>query len=157
MKRGTPTLHVRGATVAEREWLSALAFRSKATWGYSREFMDACRPELAVREAQIASGLIFVAEDENGIAGFYGLEPLSTERIELSHCLVEPAAIGKGVGRALLTHALEEVRKRGSSLLVIQSDPYAASFYARLGARAVGNRESDSIPGRMLPLLELDP
>jgi GNAT superfamily N-acetyltransferase len=156
MTRRRPALQMRRASAAEREQLSALAFRSKATWGYSQEFMEACRAELAVREASIASGLIFVAEDEGGIAGFYGLEPLSAGSIELSHCFVEPAAIGTGVGRALLAHALEEARKRGSSLLVIQSDPYAASFYARLGARAVGTRESDSIPGRVLPVFELD-
>ena len=147
---------MRRASASERDELSALAFRSKAHWGYSREFMDACRDELTVSDAQIAAGLVFVAEDERGIVGFYGLELLSSQRVELSHCFVDPGAIGKGVGRSLMEHAIEEARHLGSSVLVIQSDPHAASFYASLGARAAGFLASDSIARRMLPLLEID-
>jgi hypothetical protein len=32
---------------------------------------------------------------------------------------------------------------------------HAAGFYAAIGARAIGSRESASIPGRELPLYEL--
>jgi GNAT superfamily N-acetyltransferase len=149
-------VHVRRARSQERDHLSALAFHSKAHWGYSAQFMEACRDELAVSDAALASGLVFVAEDATGIVGFYALEPLSPERVELSHCFVEPGAIGKGFGRRLMAHAIDEARRRGSSVLAIQSDPHAAAFYAALGARSVGVLESDSIPGRMLPLLEID-
>jgi GNAT superfamily N-acetyltransferase len=147
---------IRRAREAEREHLSGLAFRSKAYWGYSPEFMDACRAELAVSETLIASGRVFVVEDERGSVGFYGLQALSLREAELSHCFVEPTAIGKGVGRALVTHAMAEARRLGHSVLAIQSDPYAAPFYRSLGAREVGALESESVPGRMLPLLKLD-
>ena len=149
-------MRVRPANDSERDFLSDLAFRSKAHWGYSSEFMAACREELAVDAAHIAERGVFIAESESGIVGFHGLRTLSSRRIELSHCFVEPASIGKGVGRTLMAHAVEQARRLGGAVLVIQSDPHAESFYLRLGARPAGALESDSLPGRMLPLLELD-
>ena len=35
-------------------------------------------------------------------------------------------------------------------------DPNAADFYESAGARLIGERPSDSIEGRMLPLYEID-
>lgn len=40
-------------------------------------------------------------------------------------------------------------------VLVIQSDPSAEGFYRVRGAQRVGERESASVAGRWLPLLEL--
>ena len=48
--------------VDEADRLSDLAFRSKAHWGYSPEFMEACREELRVAVAAIAAGRVFVLE-----------------------------------------------------------------------------------------------
>jgi hypothetical protein len=38
----------------------------------------------------------------------------------------------------------------------IEADPHAEAFYLGRGARCVGTAPSGSIPGRMLPLLEID-
>jgi hypothetical protein len=38
--------------------------------------------------------------------------------------------------------------------LSILSDPYAAAFYERLGARRCGESPSGVMPNRMLPLFE---
>ncbi|WP_437973752.1 GNAT family N-acetyltransferase [Sorangium sp. So ce295] len=64
---------------------------------------------------------------------------------------VEPQAIGRGHGRALLAYARDEARRRGYRVLVIQGDPSAARFYEACGARRVGEKGSASIPGRLLP------
>ena len=39
---------------------------------------------------------------------------------------------------------------------MIQGDPNASKFYEAAGARLVGTRESGSVPGRDLPLYEID-
>ena len=39
--------------------------------------------------------------------------------------------------------------------IIIQADPNAARFYESVGAEVCGERESASIPGRMLPLYQL--
>ena len=44
----------------------------------------------------------------------------------------------------------------GAGRMVIQSDPHAEGFYLHMGARRVGERASDSIPGRVLPLFVLE-
>lgn len=44
----------------------------------------------------------------------------------------------------------------GYRVLVIQGDPHAASFYHACGAKQIGAKVSASIPGRMLPLLEIE-
>jgi len=136
--------------------LSDLAFRSKALWGYSDEFMEGCREELALTPDEIREHPTYVLERDGTVLGFYALEPLASagEAIELGHLFVAPTAVRRGVGRALLEHAIAEARRRGYRTLVIQSDPNAVPFYESLGARVVGTKDSASIPGRRLPLLE---
>ena len=38
-------IKIRNAVVSEAKLLSDLAMRSKAYWGYSKEFMEKCRAE----------------------------------------------------------------------------------------------------------------
>ena len=47
--------NIRSARVQEAKEISALAMRSKAYWGYSKEFMEACREELTVTPEHINS------------------------------------------------------------------------------------------------------
>lgn len=135
--------------------LSALAFRSKAHWGYDAAFMEACRDELTLTPAFLSDHPTYLRLFDATTVGFYSLEVLSRDQIELGHLFVEPAAIGRGHGRALLDHAISATRAGGHRALVIQGDPHAAAFYARCGARHIGDRASDSIPGRMLPCFEI--
>lgn len=138
--------------------LSALALRSKAHWGYPRDFLEACRPELAVDASRIGSEdyRCFVAVENDSIAGFYTVESISAGAWELDALFVEPARIGTGVGRSLVQHAVHLLTECGATRLIIQGDPNAADFYRAAGARKVGTRESGSIPGRYLPLFEID-
>jgi N-acetylglutamate synthase-like GNAT family acetyltransferase len=151
-------MNIRPARFDEAEVLSALALRSKAHWGYSQKFIEACRAELRYEPAQIESARwsFVVAEGADGIVGFYALERMSEKQIELAALFVEPEWIGKGVGRALLNDARYRARQTGSSVLTIQSDPYAAEFYQSMGAQPTGARESGSIPGRYLPTFAID-
>ncbi|MYS01695.1 MULTISPECIES: GNAT family N-acetyltransferase, partial [unclassified Streptomyces] len=73
----------------------------------------------------------------------------------LGMMFVEPDAIGQGVGRLLFGHAREQARRLGFTLLTIDADPNAEPFYTAMGAVRVGAVPSGSVPGRMLPLLEL--
>jgi len=92
---------------------------------------------------------------ENGLAGFDSLELLSDTEIDLVHLFVDPEFIGIGIGLQLLDHACQTARELGFDKLSIQGDPNAERFYLRCGAERVGERESASIPNRMLPLFEI--
>lgn len=133
--------------------LSALAFRSKAHWGYSQAFMSGCRDELTVRSEQIESS--WVLQEQAVRVGFYTLSLFDGQRTELDFLFVEPRAMGRGVGRQLLAHAFGESRRLARPLIRIVSDPHAAGFYAAAGAVWIGQQASASIAGRMLPVYEL--
>lgn len=147
---------IRRAKVSETALLSELAVRSKAYWGYDAEFMDRCREELTLHEELFLDSTTFVAEVDSKVVGFYTVEATDDGRMELSFLFVEPEAIGQGHGRALLEHAKAFVRAQGATTLEIQSDPHAATFYMAAGGRLVGTRSSASIPGRTLPVFEID-
>lgn len=147
---------IRAAVPEEAERLSDLAFRSKAHWGYTRAFMEACRAELSISPEYIQQNRTFVRLRGDAPLGFYTLEALAPTEVELGHLFVEPAELRRGVGRELMAHAREEARTRGYQRLVIQGDPHVARFYQACGARRVGSKPSASIPGRLLPLFALE-
>lgn len=155
----TTELHsIREAYPDEAGLLSELALRSKAHWGYSQDFLDSCRSELAVDPDQIGSTdyQCFVAVNSNGALGFCTVINVSESVYELEALFVEPAYIGTGVGRSLFQHAVSLLSEKGAARLMIQGDPNASHFYNAAGARQAGYRESGSIPGRYLPLFEIE-
>ena len=146
-------LTIRPARADDAASLSELAFRSKAHWGYSSEFMEACRAELTITPQ--SPGKAAVAEFDGRLAGFYALGPYDERCVELADLFVEPGYIGSGVGRALLDHAKAAARESGHTAMRIEADPHAEPFYCHAGAQRIGVAPSGSIPGRSLPLLEL--
>ncbi len=154
---GVILFKIRAARPDEAASLSLLAMRSKAYWGYSQDFLDACRTELSVLPAEIKAGEYqhAVAENDSGILGFYALKRLTGRKFELEALFVEPDHIGTGIGRALMSHAHESVDSQGGTAIIIQSDPHAARFYKAAGGVLIGEKESGSIPGRYLPVYEI--
>ena len=148
---------IRVARPDEAGILSSLALRSKAHWGYSREFIESCRDELTYESDQIADDDYFfaIAESDSMVAGFYALASISARQFELEALFVEPKYIGKGIGRTLLQNALKVVAERSGESILIQGDPNAEKFYLAAGAQQIGTRESGSIAGRSLPLFEI--
>ena len=151
-------LTIREAIPEEAGSLSALAMRSKAHWGYSPEFMASCEDELTVDGSRIRNDdyLVWAIEKGDDVVGFYALEPVTSIHYELAALFVEPKHIGSGAGRALLSHALALLSRLGATRLTIQGDPNAVGFYLAAGARQIGEQMSGSIPGRSLPLFEID-
>jgi len=91
------------------------------------------------------------------LAGFYALSVRPdglTGEIELM--FVEPGRMRRGIGRALWDHLIETARTIGLSRILIDADPFAEPFYRAMGARRTGESPSSSIPGRMLPRLEVE-
>lgn len=152
------SLKIRQAFPQEANLLSRLALRSKAHWGYSQDFLDACRSELTIDASRLGTEdyQCFAAFDGESIVGFYALESVAAGSYELDAFFVEPEHIGSGVGRLLIQHAVRKLSERGVERLIIQGDPHATEFYIAAGARQVGTRASTSIPGRELPLFEID-
>lgn len=149
-------LRMRAARKQEAADLSELAFRSKRYWGYDQEFMESCRDDLTYSSAKIDSpDFDFrVCEEDARVVAFYALHYLQPGVAELEAFFVDPPRIGCGIGRHLAEHVKMTATDRAVKRIIIQSDPYAQAFYLSMGARAIGSRESASIPGRYLPLFE---
>jgi GNAT superfamily N-acetyltransferase len=147
-------LHIRRARPEEHEEISRLALRSKGYWGYSAEFLEACRAELTFDATTCGSGLMWVVEHDETVLGF-SLVKGESNYGELSALFVDPSAIGTGCGRMLLEHTLHAARAAGFVRLELDADPGAESFYLRFGAQRIGTSPSGSIPGRELPRLAI--
>ncbi|WP_330300039.1 GNAT family N-acetyltransferase [Streptomyces sp. NBC_00503] len=126
---------LRPARATEAEALTELVMRSKAHWGYDADFLAACAPELRIDGAEVVGRRIVVAEGPAvlGLASLDGEPPLG----RLGLLFVEPAAIGRGVGRQLYRDVLRRAAALGFRRLLIDSDPHAAGFYRAQGARRV--------------------
>jgi len=150
-------LLIRKAKATEANSLTELTVNSKAYWGYSEKFMAACIDELVVPKEKLENPnfCYMVAEVNNKLLGYYGLEPLSKVEIELSALFVESSNIGSGIGKALLAHAMNVALDMGGIDLVLQSDPNAEGFYIANGWLLTGKRESLSFPGRYLPTFSI--
>jgi GNAT superfamily N-acetyltransferase len=145
----------RPARAADARHLSDLALRSKGHWGYSREFLESCRAELTYSPQVCASGTMVVAERSQEVLGFYRLiADVPVSRLE--SLFVDPAAIGTGIGKALLEHALRAAAILGAAAVTLDADPHAEAFYTRYGASRTGEVPSPSIPGRTLPRMRFD-
>jgi GNAT superfamily N-acetyltransferase len=148
-------IQLRDARQNELPALSELCLRSKAVWGYDDAFMIACRTELTLRPDELQSTHIQVAERYSTVVGLAQVKVTGTDA-ELLKLFVEPALLGSGVGRLLFEWATATARGLGAVRMTIEADPGAAAFYERLGARHAGLAPSQSIPGRMLPRMQLE-
>jgi GNAT superfamily N-acetyltransferase len=149
------TRKLRAASPGEAADLSALAKRSKAHWGYSQAFMQACEAELTYDGADVAGNPFFVLQSGTRVVGFYALQRQSAERVELEALFVEPEFIGTGCGRELIEHAKATAAAHGYHEMLVQGDPNAAQFYTTAGGIQIGTRESGSVAGRHLPLFRI--
>ncbi|MGD6745470.1 GNAT family N-acetyltransferase [Streptomyces sp. BH106] len=153
-----PSVRLRPARPDEAERLSALALRSKAHWGYDEAFMAACVDELTLHPSEVTRRRTTVAVDADdgrllGLVTLEGAPPVG----ELGLMFVDPDAMGLGVGRLLFGHVRDTAREAGFARVSWAADPNAVPFYEAMGARHAGAIPSGSIPGRVLPLMELRP
>ncbi|MDM8532853.1 GNAT family N-acetyltransferase [Anaerolineales bacterium HSG25] len=143
---------IRAARANEHALLSELSLRSKGHWGYDSAFLEACRKELTISPRFIKETWVFVIEVAGRVAGFYSLAK-ENEQVDLNNLFVEPAYIGHGYGKQLWLHAVKNATQQGFKLMTIEADPYAKLFYEAMGAKVVDEAPSNSVSGRMLPLL----
>jgi GNAT superfamily N-acetyltransferase len=143
------------AESAQTGLFSDLAFRSKAHWGYTAEFMSLCKAELTYTAYEIENNYCYFLERDKQLVGFYILSSVNKIIFELDALFIEPTLIGNGYGGALLDHARKIAGKIGYRKIIIQSDPNSVDFYIAMGASQVGSKPSLSIPGRVLPMLEI--
>ena len=148
-------IQLRDARQDELPSLGELCLRSKAVWGYDDAFMSACQNELTLRPDELQSTHLQVAERDSTVVGLAQVKVTDTDA-DLLKLFVEPALLRSGVGRLLFEWATARARGLGAVRMIIEADPGAAPFYERMGAHYAGFAPSKSIPGRMLPRMQME-
>jgi L-amino acid N-acyltransferase YncA len=87
----------------------------------------------------------FVAEDHGQVIGMYKLIPNRIGRgahVANASFMVDPAAQGRGAGRALGEHCLDEARRQGYDAMqfnfVVSTNTAGVSLWKKLGFQIVG-------------------
>lgn len=96
----------------------------------------------------IARGRLWVWEERGSLLGFAAVDTASSLLWAL---FVDPAAAGRGIGTALLAHAVEEARATGLTELRLSTAPgtSAERLYRRTGWQETGRHPSGDLLMRL--------
>jgi GNAT superfamily N-acetyltransferase len=126
------SIAIRRARPDEASTLTALAHRAKAHWGYPPEWMASWRDDLTISPDYIRAHEVWAADEDARLAGVCALERGATSW-KLEHVWVDPESMGRGIGQALVTHALQHAATVAPMNVHVVADPHAATFYEKLG------------------------
>lgn len=160
---------IRPATSTDAPVLAAVHVRSWQ-WAYRGQVPDAYLDHLGAtlgertraRRTQLEQMppeyRCWVAEQSGNLLGFATTRPSEDDdaaplTAEVLALYLDPEAVGKGVGRALLRFAVADFRRRGfrrATLWVLESNERARRFYEAAGWAPDGARKSEERPGFFL-------
>jgi len=149
-------IQIRRAQPDEAAALTGIAHLAKRHWGYPENWIEHWRDELTITPDFIANNETYVAVAGGEIAGCCALV-LRDSQAELEHMWIRPEQMGTGIGRALFHQIVERATQLKAAGLEISSDPNAEGFYKRMGAKRIGEVQSE-IEGqpRVLPRMSVD-
>ena len=150
-------MHIRQAKPEEAELLTKIALDAKSYWGYPPDWIKYWEDDLTVSPDFIRSNHVFVADDEGDVRGFYAL-CVTGEKADLEHMWVRPDYIGTGIGKELFLDAMDRAAGLAVRKVELSADPNAAGFYEHLGAKQIGETQSE-VHGvyRKLPRMKIEP
>ena len=130
---------IRTAFSEESGVLREIHRRASYIWVEDRPNLDAHPEIFGVDRRSLADGRVRVAigaSDE--ILGFATWRPTSDDDAELDDLFVEPDAMRRGIGRALVEDAADQARHAGRSCLLVVAHQRTLSFYERAGFEQKG-------------------
>lgn len=144
----------RSARPEELDAITALAIRSKRHWGYPDAFIEALRPELTFRPADLddEGTRVEVLVEGDRLIGVLRMRR-RTELAYLEDLWIDPPAIGRGYGRLGFERAVDIGREWGKGVMELEADPHAEPFYRHLGCERVWMSPVSTVPGRSVPVM----
>jgi GNAT superfamily N-acetyltransferase len=147
-------IHIREGRESDFERLRAIAVEAKAHWGYDRVLVEEWAQGGDFEPESLRRRLVYVAEEDGRPVGWAALIPRG-EVGWLEDLWVDPAWIGRGIGRALFEHVATEASQRGARRLEWEAEPNAQGFYRHMGAAF--RRDSEETEwGRVLEVLGVE-
>jgi GNAT superfamily N-acetyltransferase len=125
-------ISIRRAEAADVERLTELVHTSAAYRGRYASIIAGYR----VTPEYVEKAPSWVAADpERSIRGWVSLQ---LDPLEIDMMFVADEDHGRGIGRALVAHLLDDARRRGPGTARVVAHPDAEGFYRRCGAERVG-------------------
>ena len=131
--------------------LTTLMRQSKAFWKYDQNQLNRWQQELTISPRFIEQNHVIKASSGDEIVGFYAYA-IHPTLVKLESLFVLPSHIGKGLGRSLMHHFLDQASAAPLDTIVLDADPHAEEFYRRFGFQTVALKPT-SIAGRFLPIM----
>lgn len=142
------------ANITDNEILTSITKKSKAYWGYSDEQIQKWDKNLTISQDYIRENNVFKLVDNDLIIGYYSYVFKDEKVIELDNLFILPEHIGIGFGKYLLLDFLNRMKEEKIERIILDSEPNAESFYAKMGFVKIGEFET-SIKNRFMPIMEM--
>lgn len=84
---------------------------------------------------------------DGAIAGAAGLALHGPDAVAIRWIVISPDHQGRGIGRALMQHLLDDIRRRKIARVEIATSQVSAPFFAKFGAVAVSTIDDGWGPG----------
>lgn len=147
------TLKLRPAHAGDTGILTDILHRSKASWGYPPDKIEAFRSEYRITQATLASLDMFVAESNGRPVAFAGGK-MRQHCLYLEFLFVAPEAMRRGIGSLLLQRMEDRARACGKTRMMLESDYFARGFYESRGFTTLSERPGQMSPDGVIPIME---
>lgn len=146
----TPAIGIRTARHAEAEHLRQIHRRASYIWPEDRPSLDANPHIFGVDSESLAAGRVRVAVDGTGrLLGFATWRPTGDDA-ELDDLFVEPDAMRRGIGSALVHDAAHRAGQAGLARLLVVGHSRTLRFYMRVGFTDEGSANTEFGPALRL-------
>jgi GNAT superfamily N-acetyltransferase len=147
-------VRIRAAEPQDADRLRQIFTAAKGSWGYDVDLVREAAADLDLSPEALRTKDVSVAEVGAESVGFVALVPGSDVWL-LDDLWVDPAWMGRGIGRMLFTYASDRAREAGAHRLEWESDPNAVGFYEKMGGEYLRDSEPTSW-GRILPVMGVE-
>ena len=147
------TLKLRPAHAGDTGILTNILHRSKASWGYPPDRIEAFRNEYRITQATIVSLDMIVAETDNRPVAFAGGK-MHEDCFYLEFLFVAPEVKQQGIGSLLLQRMADRARACSKTRMVLESDYFARGFYESRGFTTLSERPGQMSPDGVIPIME---
>ena len=136
--------------------LTDITVTAKRHWKYPEHWIQTWIPMLTISPQYIQANETWMAVVNERPVAYYSLKH-DDPYLWLDNLWVLPDFMGKGIGAKLFKHALNVSRACQVSILMIESDPNAQTFYEKMGARKIDEHHSQ-LDGqlRTLPIMAIN-
>lgn len=141
------------------EAINSLMRRSKAYWGYDEAFMSKFMQLFQMTSDYLEKDQVRLFYEADGSQygmsiGFYSFSLNAESDYELDNFFIDPGYIGKGFGKKMWHHVVDDLKVCGTKKFVLWSDPGAEDFYKKMGCTKIGVKESFMMPDRYPVIFE---